>query len=666
LPGRQNTHRFIDSLSGSHTIIQEYLVEEVLNKQPEALQNFLLQTSVLARLNGSLCDAVTGQSESQVRLFELERANLFVQPLDGQGQWYRCHLLFAGALRAQLQMRHPILIPCLHRRAAAWYEARGQAADAIEHTLAIPDDERAAHLIGQQARTTLMAGQSSTLLQWLNALPDQTIRKHQELALCHAWALLFTGQLHAALTRLHAVSASPDLLPFSPPHALSSQRIHDETEALRRILQAFHGGASASIQRVPEQELTGDPEGDEHWHSLVALSLGIQAADVGQEHLARRWLAQALRLGTRHNQLLVSVLALCQLAEVHMVQGQLRRAAAYYRQALLLATDPYGHPLPIEGLAHEELGLLLREWNDLDGAAQHLLTGIQLCTHWAEAWTLDGYLALARVYAAQGRQEAAQSAIKEAERIAPLLASEVFLGHVAMTQVRLDLLQGHLQTAARWARAAQVSSDGEIGAEDEPMYLLLARVLLAQGEPDRAANLMARLLPGVEAAGRAGRLIELLALQALAFHAQHAIPQALAAIEQALMLAAPEGFARLFLELGAPMAALLQKARANNILPDYTGQILAAFHMAASRLIVFSTNATHNGKVNGTAPPTPLTSREREVLRLLAAGASNRAIAEELVITVGTVKKHLHTIFYKLQAESRTQAIAAAMAFNLV
>jgi LuxR family maltose regulon positive regulatory protein len=218
------------------------------------------------------------------------------------------------------------------------------------------------------------------------------------------------------------------------------------------------------------------------------------------------------------------------------------------------------------------------------------------------------------------------------------------------------LLQGHLDAATRWARTIQVRLDADVSAEDEPLYLLFARVLLAQGESDQALHIVTRLLQGVEAAGRHGRLIELLALQSLALSAQHATARAICVLEQALGLAAPEGYVRLFVELGPPMAALLRQARARQILPEYTRQLLDAIDAAPGR----------NGKVPGAALPDPLTPRECEVLRLLATGASNRAIAEELVVTVGTVKKHLHAIFHKLQAESRTQAIARARMLRLV
>ena len=653
LQGRQDAHRFIVSLSGTHTTIQEYLVEEVLSKQSEATQTFLLQTSVLPRLNGPLCDAVTGQCESQAVLLGLEQANLFLHPLDEGRQWFRYHPLFAEALRAQLQMRQQHLIPLLHERAAAWHVMQGHATEAIEHTLAIPDYDDAALLIAQQARTTLMAGQLSTILQWLEALPEETIRAHPELLLCHAWALLFTGHLHAALARLHEVTGLEHLAVFERGNALPDHAPLDEAGALGRMLRAFHG--EASLQGKQNLEPEGSMEKDEPWQSLIALSLGFQAADSGDESRARQWFAEALRLSVWKGHLLVSVLALCQLAEVHLVQGQLHRSAAYYRQALRLATGTDGHPLPIAGLAFAGLGLILREWNDLSAARQHLLIGIELCTHWAEPWALDGYLALARVYAAQGQQAAAHNAIREAERIAPLLESEVFVGHVAMTQARLDLLQGQIQAAARWARTARLALDAEVCAEDEPMYLLWARVLLAQGEPDTALHLVIRLLPGVEAAGRQGRLIELLVLQALALYAQKAIPQAVGVLDRALALAAPEGYVRLFVEFGVPMAALLRQARARQILPDYTQHLLDSFSAAPAP----------NGKPSGTSLPDPLTKREREVLQLLAAGASNRGIAEELVITVGTVKKHLHTIFHKLQVESRTQAIATSKTLGL-
>ena len=653
LQGRQDKHSFLTSFSGSQSAIREYLVEEVLLQQPEAVQAFLLQTSVLERLNGPLCEAVSGHDESQAMLLQVERANLFLHPLDEERRWYRYHSLFADALRAHLQLTQPRLPPLLHQRAAAWYLGQGYPAEAIEHALAIPDYEGAVHLISQQARTILMAGQLSTLLRWLQALPNDIVRAHSRLSLVQAWALLFTGQLHAALARLQELISSCEPTLLSEYSAVQNHPFIDDARAISRMLNAFHGNSVSQDQWMagPVERQDGKPV----LHSLVALSLGFQAADQGDENCATQWLLEAIRLSISQDDLLVSVLALSQLAEVHLVQGHLHQAAAYYRQALRLATGPDRRPLPIAGIAYVGIGLLLREWNNLEAAEQHLQTGIELCRRWAEVWALDGYLALARVYTARGQQEAAHEAIREAERIAPLLESEVFVGHVAMTQVRLDLLQGQIQAATRWAGTANVRLDAEVRAEDEPRYLLWARVLLAQGASDTALHLVIHLLPGIEAAGRHGRLIELLALQALALYTQKAIPQAIDVLERALALAAPESYARLFVELGAPMAALLRHARARQILPDYIQQLLDAFGTAPAP----------NGKPSGTSLPDPLTTREGEVLRLLAAGASNRAIAEELVITVGTVKKHLHNVFHKLQVVSRTQAIATARTLGL-
>jgi LuxR family maltose regulon positive regulatory protein len=417
-----------------------------------------------------------------------------------------------------------------------------------------------------------MSGQLSTLTRWLKALPDDTLQAHLELSLCAAWTLLFTGQFHAAQTGLRKVMVSSQAILHTSADTLQYQHLHEEAGALGRMLSAFHAPTALQQERGPAP---GDPwVGTPFWRSLVALSLGFEAVDAGVENTARAWFQEAFRSSTGQGDLLVPMLALCQLAEIALVQGHLHHAAAWYRQALRLATTPAGHPLPIAGLAYQGLGLLLREWNDLEAAAQHLRTSIELCTQWAEAWALDSYLALARVFAAQGDQNAVLEAIQQAERIALLLGNEVFLEHVAMSQARIALLQGQGEAVARWARTASVSLEADVCAEDEQKYLLLVRVLLAQGESNKALHLVAQLLRTVEAAGRTGRVIELLALQSLALSAQNAINRAMTVLEQALTLAAPEGYVRLFVEFGPPMATLLQQARACQILPDYTDVLL--------------------------------------------------------------------------------------------
>lgn len=660
LQGRQNRQDVIAAFSGSEAAIRDYLVEEVLSQQSAEAQAFLLQTSLLTRLSGPLCQSVTGQRASQALLLRLEQEQLFLLPLDAERQWYRYHPLFAEALRTQLQNTSPDLLPALHQRAAAWYAGAGQADDAIAHLLAIPDYAGAARLIGKHAQAALMAGQFQTLLRWLKALPDGMLRAHPRLFLYHAWALLFTGQFGAALTRLQEGLASSQL----PKRSMDddSQRLVDEAAALAGLLGVFHG--ESLPQAALDLESPRWPAGDTMLQSLAALSLGFQRADDGDGNNASYWLSKALRLSAGQGNLLVPVLALCQLAEVQMVQGSLRRAAASYRRAQRLASDQQGRPLPIAGIAFIGLGVLLREWNDLEAAAQHILTGIDLCAQWGDLWALDGYLALARVYAAQGMPERAQHALQEAARIAQQLESDTFLSHVAATQAKNWLVQGNVEAAARWADDAGLSVDAAVSAEDEPVYLLFARLLLARGQSDLALQLLARLLPPAEKANRYGRVIEMHALQAVGLHMQNETPQALAALERALTLAAPAGYTRLFVELGAPMAALLRLARSRAILPDSVGKLLAAFVAPAGQA----------DKQNGAAlPPASslafyqaLTPREQEVLRLLAAGASNRAIAAELVVTIGTVKKHLHNLFCKLQVESRTQAIVAARTLHLV
>lgn len=689
LQSHQRADNAFATFTGNTPVLQDYVLEEVLSQQPEDMRAFLVQTALLPRLSGPLCAAVTGLADSQAMLLRLEQANLFVHPLDAEQHWYRYHSLFADALCAYLQKISPHLLPLLRQRAADWYHAHGQADEAIAQLLAIPDYEAAARVVGAHAQSTLLAGQFHTLLGWLKVLPEETLRASPQLMLYDAWALLLTGQLSDALVRLQAGVESYQ--PMLQAQEADARRLNDEAGALARMLTAWHAGtlaardgalsekslwlegltwvpvigggsieapqAATSTLAAPEViDVEAATPSDALLQSLMALSLGFQAADAGDEERATHRFSEALRLSARQNNLIVSLLALCQLAELHILQGSLRRAATCYRRAQRLATDPEGHPLPMAGLAFIGMGTILREWNVLDAASRQVRTGIELCQQWGELWALDGYLALARISGAQSRWAEAQHALEEAERIAQRLENTTFLSHVAATQARIWLLQGNLRAAVQWASNAGCSRAAPISAEEESIYLLFARVFVAQGNSGQALELLARMLPTIEAAGRKGRVIEICALQAVAWQAQNATAQGLTALERALTLAAPEGYVRLFVELGEPMSALLRQACARNILPAYSNKLLTAF----------STPAAQHGRVNGASLPNPLTLREREVLQLLVAGASNRAIAEALVITVGTVKKHLHNIFHKVQAESRTQAIATARTLGLL
>ncbi len=672
--GPRDVSAFIQAFTGSDRFILDYLVEEVLDRLPPDTQRFLLQTSVLDRLTASLCDAIAAREDSQTLLVQLERANLFLIPLDTQRRWYRYHRLFADLLRKRLRQAQPDLVPDLHRRASAWCEGNGLMAEAIDHALAAEDFERAADLVEQTAEATFMRSEVATFLGWVEALPDELVRTRPTLYFFHAWALLWSGQPLAAIeARLRDATRDAELMP-------------GRVAALQAFVASWQGQVSRAAE-LSRRALEDLPEDEPFLRSVAAWNLGISYILSGNAEAGARIFGEVAEISQETGNVLGAVMTLCHLAELRMSQGQLYEARNLYLRALELATDERGRPLPIAGAAQIGLGELSREWNDLEAAERYLAAGIERVRQWGEAGALDGYIALARVRQAQGNLEGVRDVIGRAHQVASrfdvIALAEMF---VTMYQVRLWIMQGKLEAAVRWFETqGQTVSDALSTAERLAVgisppdvekgdafleyqlhryeHVLLARLLLAQDRPDEALTLLEPQFRMIERQGwiRARRTIELQILRALAFQAKGDVAQALTTLENALSIAEPGGFVRIFADEGKPMARLLRQAASRGIAPAYVARLLTA-----------SDGATlADAGQKPTSPPAqpliePLSERELEVLRLLSTGRSNPEIAEELFIAVSTVRSHLKNIYSKLNVHKRWDAVRRAEEFGLL
>ena len=675
---------FVQDFTGGHRFILDYLIEEVLQRQPGHIQAFLFQTSILDRLCGPLCDAVAaeigdqgledgGQAEFSVPDVEpraileyLDRANLFVVPLDARREWYRYHRLFADLLRSRLQRLHPDLVPVLHRRASRWYEQNGLMAGAIDHALAAEDLDRAADLIEQNAEPTLMRGQATTFLRWVDALPDELVRARPTLCLFHAWMLLLYGRpMEVVETRVQDVERG-------------GERLAGQVTALRGLMAAFRGQVSLAVE-LSRRALEQLPEDERFVRSFATWILHASQLASGEGVVDVQVLDDVLRMSQSSGNIMVAVMIVCNQAELYMRQGQLHKAAATYRKALDLATNAQGRWLPIAGQALVGLGELSREWGDLDAAARYLVEGIQLTERWTEVGPFEAYIVLARVRQAQGHVDGAREAIRKAQELALKFdLTELDDFSVALFEARMRVAEGEIEAARRWAEERDLYKyiDSPLREEAEASYdvrlrkyelLVLARLLIALERPDEALTLLESLVPIAERRGRPGMLIEIHVLTALAHRVQGDIDQAMTALEHALSLAEPEGYVRIFVDEGEPMVGLLEEAGRRGVAQEYVVQLLAAFK--DSMVQVSGTGPSSDLKPGTLKLETltePLSEREMDVLRLLNTHLSSTEIAEELFISANTARFHIKNIYSKLGVHRRSDAVRRARELGLL
>ncbi|MBN1886885.1 MAG: tetratricopeptide repeat protein [Thermoflexales bacterium] len=659
MQGRDDVASFIRAFTGSNRHILDYLGEEVLQRQSEDVQRFLLQTSILEQLCGPLCDAVLAADGSQAVLEYLERANLFVVPLDDHREWYRYHRLFAELLRSRLQEVQPSLAPTLHLRASEWCEHNGQPAAAIEHALSAGDFERATRLVEQVAQATLVRGEMVTFLGWMDALPDHLVHARPTLGLFHAWALLLSGHsMDVIEARLESISRDTGLAP-------------GKVAVVRAFVSMFQGQTSGMAE-LCRQALAHIPEDEPFWRNAAAWMLSASQVSEGDFETSCQTLADLALASQQSGDVIIAVGALNQLAEVHMRLAQLHQAKAIYERALSVASDKQGRRMPVAGTTLIGLGELEREWNDLDAARSYLVEGIELAAQWPAA-AMEGYLALARVRQAQGNAGGADDMMQSARQAAVQFdITEADDWMVAITQTQLWVMRGNIEAAIRWSKARKLDQDDVAGVLDDRddyvnyhlrkyEYLVWVRVLLAQRQAERALGVLEALRQRMEQQKRTRLWLESLMLEALALsHIQS--EQALDTLERALSLAEPGGYVRLFVDEGEPMRVLIsdfglriserhrrEPTEACRRLLAYVERLLTAFGSTPTQ-----PGSDQSGMIE------PLSERELEVLRLLPTELSNAEMADELVVSVNTLRTHLKNLYGKLGAHSRYEAIARA------
>jgi LuxR family transcriptional regulator, maltose regulon positive regulatory protein len=673
LRGRSDVDGFVAAFTGSHRYVLDYLAEEVLEHQGEQVRDFLLETSVLERLSGPLCDAVTGRPGCQALLEQAERAGLFVVPLDEVRGWWRYHHLFADLLRARLRQEKPERAAQLHRNAAAWYAERGLADDAIRHAVAAGEMTWAARLIERHFDAAhSLRGEAATVQRWLTPLPADLVRSRPRLLLAQAVPAATGGRLEVAEQLVDAAEraysdqgAETGEEPFEPtigPAGSLLVNVPATIALVRGYLAQLRGDARGTAE-FGSQAVAKSREDEWILRSVAQVQLAVAGWLDGRLDEAERAFADGIA-GRRAAGLPTwGAWASYELGQVQYARGRLDAAVRTCEQALETAARTGQPASPAAGPAYAGLAELAYQRNELDSALDHAERGIALCRSFVYTMPLAAGLAtLAWIRQAGGDPAGALAAMDEAVRATPGPPPGL-LNPIPARRARLLLAQGDLAAAARWTQQNGLTADDQPDYAREPGYLVLGRVLLAQGRPAQALALLDRLYAAAAAQDRVGSLIEIGALRALALAACGQNADAVNALASALTLACPQGYVRVFADEGPPMAALLaqliaaQRSRSGfGAVAEVPLGCLARLQRALSTQGV----APEAGLVD------PLTSRELEVLEMLAAGTSNQAIASQLVVTLDTVKKHVSHVLSKLGAANRTEAVARARELGLI
>lgn len=664
MQGQANVDGFINAFAGDNRFIVDYLVEEVLQQQPPHIRDFLLQTAVLRRLNGSLCDAVrfgtvvppNDQQPSNDLLAVLERGNLFVISLDDKRQWYRYHHLFSDVLQTRAREEPAINISQVHRRASRWYAENGQIADAIRHALTAPDFEQAANFI--ELAYPEMDGQFllGTWRTWLEALPEEMLSIRPVLQLDYAWSLLNAGEMETAAHYLQMAeqgAARPAEMKIIDEEQFQGLPASIAT-ARAYLAQALGDGAASILHAKKALDLL--PASDDLRRGPAAALLGLAYWANGELEAAYAGLASAMAGFRAAGHLPFALSGVYGLADIRLAQGRLYTAVDIYKQGLRLANTS-NEPL-LQGLPNLHLGLgaIYYEQGKDEAAADHLQKSEELGQKSVMLdWPYRRSRTRAQMKAADGSWTAALALLDDAEQLfyrSPLPEVRPILAEKA----RIWIWQGRLAEAEMWAKSQQVTMSDELTYLREYEHITLVRLRIAQS-PDapmrvKISVFLDKLLEAAEAGGRMGSVLELLLVQAMAHQAQENTSLAMASLTRALALAAPEGYVRRFAAEGDPLLGLLREAKKRAIFPEYVTKLLPFFEAKTA--------------VNARPVPDPLSKRELEVLKMLATDLSGPEIANRLIISLNTMRTHTKNIYSKLGVNSRRTAVRRAQELHII
>jgi LuxR family maltose regulon positive regulatory protein len=662
LQGRDDKQSFVTAFSGSHHYVIDYLVDEVISRQSKEVRTFLSQTSIFSRFCAPLCDAVLKISEIRRILQNIDEANLFLIPLDDERKWYRYHHLFAEFLNQRLQGNEPNSVPKLHRRASIWFEQNGFLAEAIDHALQGEEFTRAAKLVESVGPDMMMRNEFDQLTSWLDVIPKEIEESWPWLCIIRAWMYDRWAQLDIGENYLqHAEAVVDDNTSSNPDEA--EKIIRGQIAAIRAVYAIKKGQISQSIEHA-NQALEYLPEGYFN-RGVASFTLGWAKCVQGDLPGAIQEFQEGRRISLAAGNLILAQVIILDIGQTYILQGHLLQAAETFREAIEFKYEKSDIKIPYASSANISLANILREWNELDAAMSHLEEGIEIGipSKLMDAVAV-GYSSIALVYLAQGDLEGATQVCEKAERMVrdiPDLESDTKIKTMS-SRVWLLIAQNKLSEAASYVQERGLSADSEINYFAEFRHIIFARVLIYKGRESSAAqelsdahSILAKILELAKPAGYINQTIEALTLQALAYEAQGKHEKALNSLEEALTLAAPEGYIRTFVDEGELMRDLLRLAFTQNISKDYVSKLLGAFE-------------PHKFKEKLTSQPLvePLTERELEVLRRLSSELSGPEIALELSISLNTLRTHTKSVFSKLNVNNRRAAVRVAQELSIL
>lgn len=659
-------HEFIQNFSGSNSHLFNYLIEEVLQQQQPAVRDFLLQTSILSRLSGPLCAAVTGQPVDAANhtLWRLAHDHLFVIPLDAAGHWFRYHPLFAESLEARLHEDNTNLWNEIHRRASRWCAGNGQIEHSINHAMICADFDAAATLIEAVGDKTWSSGDIAAPLRWLDAMPREIVEKRMALRLLYVW-ILFLHDRWTEATQL-----------WEETGQLLNSRSESPDGACRGRWAAI-GGAMGAHRLLPEETIRLTQMAlaclspDDHlWRAVSHINLSLAYQAQGKVDLAAATFESAADQCIAEGNLYLAFAALAHLNEVCFAQGRLYEAQASSERLQELEGMPGGDKLALRANGKIGLGRLAYERNDLLRAER--LTTDAIANIWPGGQpriVLIGRFTLSRVYEIQGNSLAARQQLDLALEMLSRLKLTVEQRVLRAFMARQALHEGRWEDVKCWQETSRLSAQDMPEYPREFEHCVLAEIWIAEGQFAKAEGLLARLRAAAERDGRTGNEITLLLLYALALNGQKRVPEAELAVRRALTLAQPQGYTRTFLDLGAPLMEIMNRPAVRRQAGAYVSQLYRAYEAETAPMGSPSSNG-HHANLSPTAEDLTLmeqlTPREWEILTMIARGASNQEIANRLVLSVGTVKGHVNHIFSKLNVHNRTAAVARARDFQLI